>query len=355
MASPLLTLTAFAALLLALGWGAAATLRGRQSAAQASVLRAQLRERDAALERSEARRAAAEAECRAVDERYQHALRGSQDGLWEWSPASGRVQMSPRWTGMLGFGPDELRAEHAAWIARVHPDDRGAFEATLARHLDGSDARFEHEMRLLHKDGSVRHVLSRGVAVRDESGAPVRLLGLDTDITRLKRVQGVLDAVADGTTGAHGERFFAAMAQHFARALDVDCAFIAECIDEPATRVRTLAYWSVDQGLRENFEFALAGTPCDDVIKAAQTCFHPDGLAEKYPREAGWEGYIGMPIVSSDGRVLGHLAMRHRKPLGDGVLIDRVYRIFLARASAELERMQALARLALMGGAPAVV
>ena len=96
----------------------------------------------------------------------------------------------------------------------------------------------------VHKDGSMRHVLSRGVAIRDESGAPYRMVGLDTDVTRLRRVQTVLDAVADGTAGAFGEHFFAAMVQHFARALEVDCAFIAECVDDPATRVRTLAYWS---------------------------------------------------------------------------------------------------------------
>lgn len=43
-----------------------------------------------------------------------------------------------------------------------------------------------------------------------------------------------------------------------------------------------------------------------------------------------------MPIVASDGRVLGHLALRHKQPLGDEVLVDRVYRIFLARAAAEI-------------------
>ena len=50
-----------------------------------------------------------------------------------------------------------------------------------------------------------------------------------------------------------------------------------------------------------------------------------------------------MPIIASDGRVFGHLALRHRKPLDDAVLVDLVYRIFLARAAAEIERLQALA------------
>ena len=61
---------------------------------------------------------------------------------------------------------------------------------------------------------------------------------------------------------------------------------------------------------------------------------------------ARYECYLDMPIIASDGRVFGHLALRHRKPLDDAVLVDLVYRIFLARVAAEIERLQALAKLA---------
>jgi PAS domain S-box-containing protein len=304
-----------------------------------------------ALERSESARAEAQAALRAAEQRSEMALRGSQDGLWEWDLVRDAVLMSPRWLGVLGFESDELASDRSAWMARVHPDDRAAFEQALQRHLDGKVARFEHELRLLHKDGSVRHVLSRAAALRHDDGTAYRVIGLDTDVTRLRRVQTVLDAVAEGTAGAFGERFFAAMAQHFARALGVDCAFIAECIDQPPTRVRTLAYWTSDKGLASNFEFALAGTPCDEVLNEARQCFHPQELALLFPCEAGYESYLGMPIVASDGRVVGHLALRHRQPLDDAVLVDLVYRIFLARAAAEIERLHALERLASLAAA----
>jgi PAS domain S-box-containing protein len=347
MSTPLFVIAA-AALLLAVGWAASATARGRRLAAQLAALEARQREQQAAIERIDAERTRAEHASRSTEARYQAALQGSQDGLWEWQLDSGRVLLSPRWKGMLGHTAETLADERTAWLGCVHADDRAAFEAALTRRLAGSETRFEHELRLLHRDGSVRHVLSRAVVVRDDAGAPERVLGMDTDVTRLKRVQAVLDAVADGTAGAHGERFFATMAQHFARALGVDCAFIAECADQPTTKVRTLAYWSAEQGFRDNFEFALAGTPCAEVIAGGRTCFYPEGLAERFPREAGWEAYLGMPIVGSDGRVLGHLAMFDRSPLGDDMLIERVYRIFLARAAAEIERIQALTRLALL-------
>jgi len=299
----------------------------------------------AAAALSDVARSSAEAERRAAEERYLLVLRGSQDGLWEWNLAAGTMEFSPRWKSMLGLAPGEIGSDRAAWLARVHADDRSGLEAALARHLDGSEARFEHELRLLHKDGSVKNVLSRGIALRDESGKATRMVGLDTDVTRLKRVQTVLDAVAEGTAGAFGDEFFRAMVRHFARALEVDRAFITECADDPVTRVRTLAVWSAQGGHGENFEYALAGTPCAEVVGEGRTCFHREGVSTLFPREAGYESFLGMPIIASDGRMLGHLAFFDSRPRGDDLLVDSIYRIFLARAAAEIERIQALARL----------
>lgn len=307
-------------------------------------LEARHTEQRALLERSEAARASAEADLRATEQRYLLALRGSQDGLWEWDIASDTVHLSPRWKSMLGFEAHELAGDKAAWRSRVHDEDRAALDKALQRHLDGDDSRFDHTLRLLHKDGSVRHVLSRGVAIRRESGVPYRMVGLDTDVTMLRRVQSILDAVADGTSGAAGTRFFAALVEHFARALEVDRAFITECADEPATRVRTLGYWSARKGVRESFEFELAGTPCEEVVQEGRVCFHPEHLEQMFPREVGFESYLGLPILGSDGRVLGHLAFFDTRPRGDDMLVDRIYRIFLSRAAAEIERLHALAR-----------
>ncbi|TAL24287.1 MAG: PAS domain S-box protein [Aquabacterium sp.] len=290
-------------------------------------------------------RDAAVAELQAAEERYLSALRGSQDGLWEWDIASDRVELSPRWKSMLGRETGGTGSSpRAEWLSCVHPDDRAALEAALQAHLASGETRFDHEMRLLHQDGRVRWVLSRGTAIRRASGAPYRMVGLDTDVTRLKRMETVLDAVAHGTSGAFGERFFETLVQHFARALEVSMAFVTECADQPATRLRTLAVWA-DDGHQDNFEYGLSGTPCEEVIQGGRICFHPEGIGRLYPAEAGFEGYLGLPIVSSAGQVLGHLAFLHRQPLGDEVLVDSIYRIFLSRAAAEIERIRVLTQL----------
>lgn len=345
-------LAALVLVALALGYAASLLWRGRDAEARLAAAERRLREQQAETARAEAARAQADARARIAEERYQHTLRGALDGVWEWQVRRDRVELSPRWRGMLGYGPDDIGSTRDDWLAHVHGEDRARLSAALERAAAGGETRIELDLRLVHRDGSVRHVLSRGVLLRGEDGAPERVIGMDTDITRVRRVQAVLDAIADGTAGAFGERFFAAMVEHLARALDVDCAFITECTDHPTTRVRTLAHWSVQHGLRENFEYDLAGTPCEEVVQQGRTCFHPERLAEKFPREAAWEAYVGMPIIASDGRVLGHLALLDRSRLGDEVMVERIYRIFLARAAAEIERLQALARLALQGGGP---
>ena len=65
-----------------------------------------------------------------------------------------------------------------------------------------------------------------------------------------------------------------------------------------------------------------------------------------FPREKGVESFLGLPIIASDGRMLGHLAFFDSKPRGEDMLVDSIFRIFLARAAAEIEKIQALAQLA---------
>lgn len=78
--------------------------------------------------------------------------------------------------------------------------------------------------------------------------------------------------------------------------------------------MRTLAAWSAGQ-LQQKFEYALAGTPCEAVVSGQQTCLHRSGLMQLFPRDAGWEAFLGMPITASDGRLLGHLAFFNATPL----------------------------------------
>ncbi len=279
------------------------------------------------------------------EERFALAVRGANDGLWERDLDRDQLMLSPRWKGMLGYSEEEFPDRLDAWRAHVHPQDVSGVEAALDAHLQGATPRFEAQFRLLHKDGRFRWVLSRGNAMRHANGRAYRIVGLDTDVSAIKRVEHVLAQVVEGTAGVYGDDFFRSLVRHFAAALEVPCAFITECADQPPTRVRTLAYWS-DSRFLDSVEYELPGTPCETVIREGRICFHPTGLAGAFPVEAGFQSYLGVPIFGRDRKVLGHLAFLDQKEMGREVLVDAVFRIFAARAAAELERKAILERLA---------
>lgn len=121
-------------------------------------------------------------------ERISLAMRGSNDGLWDWNLDTDEVYYSPRWKSMLGYEEDELQATIGTWEACVHPDDRDSVLEKAQDYIEGRAESFEVEMRMLHKDGRIVYILSRAFLERSEfDGKPIRLVGTHVDITERKK------------------------------------------------------------------------------------------------------------------------------------------------------------------------
>jgi diguanylate cyclase (GGDEF)-like protein/PAS domain S-box-containing protein len=134
-----------------------------------------------------------EAALRESEERYALAARGANDGLWDWNLTTGTVYFSPRWKLMLGSDEEEVGGSPDEWFTRIHPDEATRVRGDVDAHLTGRTKQFESEHRLMHRDGTYRWMLVRGVAIRDASGRPSRFAGSLTDITEGK--------VSDALTG----------------------------------------------------------------------------------------------------------------------------------------------------------
>ncbi len=150
-----------------------------------------------------------------------------------------------------------------------------------------------------------------------------------------------LCAIIEGTAHSTGEKFFQSLVRHLASAMGVSSSLIAE-FSGPA-RVRTLAYWH-NHKLLANVEYNLPGTPCEDVVRG-KLCHYPTGVSKTFPldtalSEKGIESYLGVPLVASDGKHLGHLCVFDTRPMPSEPRNMLVFRIFAARAGAELERLR---------------
>lgn len=152
----------------------------------------------------------AEEALRHSEERYALAVRGANDGLWDWDLRTDRIYYSPRWKQMLGYLEEEIPQSIEEWFNRVHPDDLNRLKVEIAAHLEVLAPHFENEHRMLHKDGSYLWMLSRALAVRDKDGKAYRLVGSQTDITDRKLVEERLmhEAIHDVLTGLPNRALF---------------------------------------------------------------------------------------------------------------------------------------------------
>jgi len=157
----------------------------------------------------------------------------------------------------------------------------------------------------------------------------------------LRKREATLRAIFEGTASEVGVEFFRALVKNLAAALNVKYAFVSEfCADR--AKVRTLAFWAGDR-FQDNFEYAIVDTPCEKVL-AGELYHCAEGVADRFPGhkhaldDLGVESYLAIPVTRSNGQVLGHLAVMDAKPMQLEQFELSVFKIFGARAGAELER-----------------
>jgi PAS domain S-box-containing protein len=152
----------------------------------------------------------------------------------------------------------------------------------------------------------------------------------------------------EGTASETGHEFFRALARSTALALDVAGAWITEYVPEKRV-LRSVALW-INGGYIDHFEYNIEGTPCEVVIEGGRLVHYPERVIERFPNDPDLVkfnavSYLGAPFLNSDGTVLGHLSALDTKPLPLDAEMESAFRIFAARAGAELNRIRAEAKI----------
>ena len=165
----------------------------------------------------------------------------------------------------------------------------------------------------------------------------------DVKVDEVTEELAALRAIVDASSHGFGEEYFQTLVRTVARTVDTRWAFIAQfSVPESHTKARTIAFWDRDH-FAENFEWTLAGTPCEDVV-SGKLCHYTSGVRQKfpddpYPRLWGIESFLGVPLCDSAGTVLGHLAAFDDRPMPEEPRKLLTFRIFASHAAAELTRL----------------
>ncbi|HYW22171.1 MAG TPA: PAS domain S-box protein [Nodularia sp. (in: cyanobacteria)] len=153
---------------------------------------AQLEAANCQLAKEIAERKHTEEVLRESEERWQLALRGNNDGIWDWNVKTNAVFFSTRWIEMLGYEEHEISQHLDESVMRVHPDDRNSVIKAVENHFSRITPFYTNEHRFLCKDGTYKWILDRGQALWDENGNVVRMVGSHTDITERKQAEEAL-------------------------------------------------------------------------------------------------------------------------------------------------------------------
>jgi PAS domain S-box-containing protein len=150
-------------------------------------------------------------------------------------------------------------------------------------------------------------------------------------------------AIVEGTASETGLDFYRALVKNLARALDTHGAWVTE-YDPHRQRLRALAFCMGEKTL-DGYEYPIVGTPCHTAIHEKQLVHIPDRVVELYPADkdpnfAGTVSYLGVPILDERDNVLGHLAVVDQRPMPDEKRLVTLFKIFAARAGAEMRRLK---------------
>jgi PAS domain S-box-containing protein len=274
-----------------------------------------------------------ERERQEADARYRALFETALDGILVGTQQNILVDANPAACAMTGYGREELVGMPVARI--FHPDD------LVKRPLrpDLGQRWSVVERRLARKGGG--EVQVEIVAGPMPDG---HVLAMVRDITERKRSEALLMNIARGVSAELGGRFFRSLAEHLARELGADFAFIGE-LTGGGTQIRPMAFL-MDGALVAQAEHPLAGSMSEQALAAGRTVIFDKGVRERFPGNAdmqkeGVEAYVGTPLHGADGVPLGVLAVGHRRPIARPQFWASMIEIFGARAAAEIERSRA--------------
>lgn len=133
------------------------------------------------------------------EERLRLFTRATNDVIWDWEIATGKIWWNENLQRVFGFNPDSPANNYEWWLDRIHPEERQLVLSRIERVIREGGTFLATEYRFQCADGSYAHVMNRGYVVFDHDSKPVRMIGAMMDLTERKRMEEALRTSLPGT------------------------------------------------------------------------------------------------------------------------------------------------------------
>ncbi len=125
---------------------------------------------------------------RESEDRYEIAISAANIGVWDRDIVNNRLIWDKQMARIYGVQPEEFGGAHEAWKKCIHPEDRDRAEQDV-KQAERGEKDFDTEFRIVRPDGEVRHIKAFGKALYDNAGKPVRMTGVNYDVTPSRQMQ----------------------------------------------------------------------------------------------------------------------------------------------------------------------
>jgi PAS domain S-box-containing protein len=252
------------------------------------------------------------------------------------------IYANPAATAITGYSRAELLRKRFWEI--VHPDFQTTIKENGLAGQRGEEVPTRYEIKIVTKENEIKWI-DVMACLMNYQGKRVTL-ATAFDITERKEAEETLYHVIEGISATTGNNFLQKLVEYLSKRLQVKYSLIGQLINEK-NLLQTLFVVENNQ-LIDNFAHEITNTPCENMLQGQfPCCSYPENLSQIFP-DTPWltskniESFIGTPLFNSRGKVMGLMAVMDSKPLLHQTQIEFILQIFAARASAELERVQAL-------------
>ncbi len=167
------------------------------------------------LEQEIEQRKGIEEKLREKDERYELAVSGTNDGIWDWDLTTNEVYYSPAWMRIIGYENEPLPPNINTWFDRIHEQDKKQQLQDIHLYLENKTELYQNTHRIKHRNDKYIWVLAKGKRDFDEKGTPYRLVGTITDISdKVKVEQELILAKEEAETANQAKSQFLATMSH---------------------------------------------------------------------------------------------------------------------------------------------